>query len=353
MFLLVLTLFSLEPGYHKLRTFAPIPEQGDEYLSGPTCFAFSPEGRLYLVDATTSRIHVWNKDTSYLTSFGSAGEGPGESQFPDRADYKDGVLYVLDQTGRMSRYDGEGTYLDSFTLLKPRLRNFSVINENLYLLSTREQVTGTEIYNRIELVDKEGNLVKLLQKFRNESFVTPRHGDNVAKVKAFPPSVDLQRGGINSWYFGFSQNARFFSIDGTGKLIAETKMQIPTDKCSAEEIKKHDELALSCTGGVMVLKNFPTIKIDYTHPKSYYTKFAVQGDRVVFSRTPDGGVFSCEGYPAGEYVICDLKTGKPLSSGRFDLGEGSLLFFRDEHILAIINSEERLEVAEIAFGKKK
>ncbi len=353
MTLLILMLFSLEPGYHKLRTFAPIPESGDDYVNSPACFVFSPQGRLYLVDAPTSRIHIWNKDGSYLKSFGSPGQGPGESQGPDRADFRDGVLYVLDQAGRMTRYDTEGTYLDSFILLKPRLRTFSVINENLFLITNREQVDGTEIYNRIELVSKKGEMVKLLQKFRNTSFVTPRHDNNVGKLKAFPPSVDIQRGAKDTWHFGFSQNARFFTMDASGKLISETKMQIPTDKLSAEEITEHDALAMPCVGGTMVLKNFPTIKIDYTQPKSYYTRFSVRGDRVIFSRTPDGGVFGCEGYPAGEFIICDLKTGKPLSSGRYDLGEGSLLFFRDNHILAIINNEDSIEVAEIAFGRKK
>jgi len=348
---LVLTLLAaFGSGYQIVQKFQTLPTDGEDYLSSPSGFVFSPTGRLYLADSTTARVHVWNKDGDYAFSFGKQGQGPGEMQNPTRADFAADSLWVLDITNRLTRYDQNGQYLSSFQVVKPRLRNFVVLDEHRFLLTTREQVTDTEIYNRVEQVDSEGQILAVLMRARNESFVSPRRGDNIARVKVFPPAVDLQRSG-NTVYFGFSQTRVLHHLGAGGDRGETLTLSLPSEKPTDDEIEVLKELELPCFGGnTFVLADYPSISQDFSQPKAYYTNFSIQEDRIILSRTPDGGVFSCEGYPSGEYFVCDLTTGDLIDRGRFDLGKGALLFFRHDKILAILNSDDDYEVAEIRFG---
>ncbi len=332
--------------------FQPFPETSEEYINGPAAFVFTPQGSLYVVDSSTARIHIWNKKGEYQKSFGKKGEGPGEFFNPVMIDADERFLWVIDVRGVVSQLDHDGKYLTSFRVNKPRFRRFAALGEGLFLATTRQQLTPTEIYNRVEALDGAGEMVKLLKKWSNESFTTPREGNNYAKVKAFPPACEIQRGADGMWYFGFSQNATLYRADAKGAIQGEVHYDLPAEEATDEEKAMFDDLALPCFGGQSFLfKNFPNIRTDFDHPKAHYTRYAVKKDRVIFLLTPDGGVFGCEGFPRGNWFVCDRESGKLIARGQFDFPEGSLIFARHDRILGfIINDDEDFDIKELDFN---
>lgn len=346
-----LLVFVLGAGAEGGPIFQPLPEDSGDYLSSPASFIFAADGRLYLVDSNTSRVHIWDQSGAFLKSFGSKGEGPGELTIPTVIDIGGGYLWVLDSRGVVSQYDMEGNFIKSTRLVRPRLRTMSVIDENRFLITARYQVSPTVIHNQVELVDARGELVTLMKKWRNESFTTPREGNNYARVKAFPPACEIQRGADGVWYLGFSQNRKVYRVDSAGKIVGEIAFDLPAEKVTDDEKAWWPDLAIPCFGGGnFVFKNFPNIRTDFDHPKAYYTRFAVKREHVIFLQTPDGGVFGCEGFPEGSWFVCDRARGKLLNRGRFQYGDGSMVFTRNDRILGLImNEEEEYEIRELDF----
>ncbi len=349
-----LLVFLLGSGMEVVSTFQSIPEDGGDYLSAPASFIFAPDGRLYLVDSNTSRVHIWNPDGTFLSSFGRKGEGPGEFNIPMVIDIGAGSLWVLDGRGVLSQHDMQGNFIKSSRMVKPRLRTFSALEANRFLITARYQESPTVIHNHIELVDAGGELLATMKKWRNESFTAPREGNNYAKVKAFPPACEVQRGADGLWYFGFSQNKKLFQVNAAGKIVTEVNYDLPAEKVTDEEKAWWPDLAIPCLGGgTFAFKNFPNIRTDFDHPKAYYTRFVVKREHVIFLQTPDGGVFSCEGFPEGNWFACDRETGALLNRGRFQYGDGSLVFTRNDRILGLIlNEEEEFEISELDFPTK-
>jgi len=346
-------LLALGLDFGPTHVFERLPADSEEYLSAPAAFVFSPQGRLYTVDSNTSRVHVWRPDRSYLTSFGKKGEGPGEFLVPVLIDADKDHLWIIDSRGVASQLDHDGAFLTSFRVNKPRLRRFAVLAENRFLATTREQVAPTEIYNRIETLNAGGETVALLKKWRNESFTAPREGNNYAKVKAFPPACEIQRGPDGFWRIGFSQNNALYTVDAAGTAVAETLFELPGEKVTDEERVMYEDLAIPCFGGGnFVFKNYPNIRTDFDFEKARYTRFAVQKDRVIFLQTPDGGVFGCEGFPKGQWFVCDLESGKLLDRGFFDYPDGSMVYVRHDRIVGfLIGEDEDFVIKELNFSE--
>ena len=346
----LLLLLAMESG----RTFQPLPAEGDEYLALPAAFAFAPDGRLYLVDANTSRVHVWGQGGNYLKSFGKKGEGPGEYTVPMAIDIAAGNLWILDSRGVMTRLDMDGNYLSSSRMVKPRLRVMAAIDSDNFLITARYQETPTVIYNHIELVDPSGEIKQTMQKWQNESFTTPREDYDKAMVKAFPPACEIQRGADGRWYFGFGQSNSLHLVDKSGKLVEKRRFQLPSEEVTDEEKAWWPDLTLPCWGGQnFTFKDWPSIRTDFSHDKAYFTRFVIKEDRAIFLLTPDGGIMSCEGFPGGNWFICDLKTGKLLDRGRFLYPEGSLVYTRHDRILGLLmNEDDEYEIRELDFPAK-
>lgn len=327
--------------------YAPFPEGSEEYLAAPTAFVVAQNGHLYVLDTKTCRIHIWDKLGKYIKSFGQKGEGPGEMQFPYKADVTATSLWVHDLAGKMNQFDLDGKYIKTFHLQRPRMRTFSAISDELFLVTTRRQENAHDIFNRFELVNTEGKTVKTLAEIRNESFLSPREGDNHATVKAFPPVPEIQKDNQGNIFFGFSQKPTVFKMKGESQ--EELRFSLITDRPDEDEIKGYVERALPCFGGdTFVIKDLPNIKIDFTHDKAYYTGFVVKGDRILFTQTPDGAIMGCGGVSLGRYYVCDVNTGKVLATEAFDYPEGSIMMLRNNHILlAHMNADDEYDLFSI------
>lgn len=69
-----------------------------------------PDGRVAVLNAGTRQVRVYGPDGAHLTSFGGAGEGPGEFGFPGQLAFLEpDTLMVWDsQTWRTTWFDLEG-----------------------------------------------------------------------------------------------------------------------------------------------------------------------------------------------------------------------------------------------------
>jgi 6-bladed beta-propeller len=79
------------------------------------------DGRIYVADAQSRDIRVFDRDGRFVFRFGRAGEGPGEfSEIDALAHAPDGTLLARDpRLYRVTRFDAEGRYLASYRLMRP------------------------------------------------------------------------------------------------------------------------------------------------------------------------------------------------------------------------------------------
>lgn len=78
------------------------------YRAGPT--ALDDDGNLYVVDSAAHRISVFDAQGNWVRNIGREGQGPGEFQYPSRAEIVDGMLHVPDSRRRAThvfQLDGE------------------------------------------------------------------------------------------------------------------------------------------------------------------------------------------------------------------------------------------------------
>jgi sugar lactone lactonase YvrE len=78
--------------------------------------ALGPDGLLYLADACNHRIQVFTRDGKLVRHFGSNGEGPGELSYPyDLGFNKKGELYVVEYGNhRVQKFTAQGESLGTW-----------------------------------------------------------------------------------------------------------------------------------------------------------------------------------------------------------------------------------------------
>lgn len=79
------------------------------------------DGRIYVADAQSRDIRVFDRKGRFLFRFGRSGEGPGEFAAIDAlAHAPDGTLLARDpQLFRVTRFDAEGQYVADYRLMRP------------------------------------------------------------------------------------------------------------------------------------------------------------------------------------------------------------------------------------------
>lgn len=87
-------------------------------LSGKFEMAFSPEGRLYLLDIPQSEIIIFDEGFTEIARFGQKGAGAGEFERASDINIdENGIVYVLDAyLARINRFNPDGEYIDSYPL---------------------------------------------------------------------------------------------------------------------------------------------------------------------------------------------------------------------------------------------
>ena len=118
-------------------------------------------GNIYACEISTGKIHKFDKTGNYILSTGKKGQGPGEMTMPLKMYLANSTyLYVCDPgTQRISKFNLEGTYLDSFNLLK-NLNNpsggFAINNDGHFIISSFTRSDDKIIH----IFDKDGKCIR-------------------------------------------------------------------------------------------------------------------------------------------------------------------------------------------------
>ena len=109
--------------------FGPVGGSGNGQLSHPTGIAIDSHDRLYVTDTGNSRVEVFQSDGTYLSQFGSVGNGNGQFGAGIHSGVTDlpggpggigldgaGNAYVIDMINRrVEKFQSDGTYLAQFS----------------------------------------------------------------------------------------------------------------------------------------------------------------------------------------------------------------------------------------------
>lgn len=98
-----------------------IPNRGsgkDGMVASITALRVDDQGRIYVLDGMDAKVKVFGSDGSFIRSFGRAGQGPGEFQYPMNMFLrKDGTIAVLDTVNmRLVGFSPEGADLEDIDL---------------------------------------------------------------------------------------------------------------------------------------------------------------------------------------------------------------------------------------------
>jgi virginiamycin B lyase len=87
-------------------------------LYRPTTMATDKNGDLYIVDGGNHRVQKFSGEGTFLTTWGSRGEGDGEFEFRRGSDHPGGIavdaqgtVLVVDDNGRVQEFDRNGVFL--------------------------------------------------------------------------------------------------------------------------------------------------------------------------------------------------------------------------------------------------
>ena len=70
---------------------------GEGELSFPTSISIDSDDAVYVAEGRNHRVSVFTREGTFLTSFGSKGDGPGQFNTPREITVdKNGVIYVSD-----------------------------------------------------------------------------------------------------------------------------------------------------------------------------------------------------------------------------------------------------------------
>jgi len=325
--------------------------KGDDFLSFPVAMCFAPEGRLFLADVGKMRIHIWEADGTYVKAFGRQGEGPGEFINPFQMVATSEAVYVWEDRRRMSVFDHDGKFLQSFHTNDARPRVFGVLKPDLFLLGhKRETEEGPAMV--VTLRNGMGESLQELLSENNNGFITQGEGNNNAYLKAYLPELDIHQGPGVIWYYGFSQSKTLYGIDDDGKRVFEKTFELPTEKPSDLDREAFGSMSFpSPDGGRIAVKDLPNIRITYEFPKAYYTHFLIKGEHIAFVLTPIGSTDGTNtGYARATYYVNDFASGKLLSRGSYAFPEDSVVYYKNGRILAcVLNEDDDFEVREVTL----
>jgi len=233
MFLFLIFCLDANTAFETKTTLQPISDVSNLFLQSVDDIAIGTDGRIYILDENAVRIHVWDAEGRYLTSFGKKGQGPGEFTFQGNSDalslFGD-ALYVFDSgAGKISVFDLEGTYRTSFNLEVGRglVPLFAVVAPETLLINNASWFADTP-YRRLATYDTGGKLRDTLVEIEDTTWrYTSENGQQRVTLLAYATTLmtafDETRGEVLS---GDNASNRVRVTDLEGNLLRELELDL-------------------------------------------------------------------------------------------------------------------------------
>lgn len=107
----------------------------------PRFLDLDSDGNIYIVDIGTTSVKKFSANGSFIKSFGKEGGGPGEMQKPYMLAVLNDIVYVVDLTRRIAKFDTNGEFIGQI-LIKAGLPNyFQAVGKDkfIYIRNSFEQ----------------------------------------------------------------------------------------------------------------------------------------------------------------------------------------------------------------------
>jgi len=312
--------------------------KGQDSIRFPVDFVFSPIGDLFVIDAATCQVHVWDANGNWIKSFAKKGQGPGELMMPYRLAFGGERCYVLDAAGQCSVFDLQGSYQRRFKLPALPARTFQVLENGTLVAGFQVVVSAREVLCNFVVLDTNGQPLHEIASFHNEMYLSPLGGAGKPSVKAFGPEIDIQKDDNNVIYVSFSQQPKVIQLDSQGNKSTTSTFELHSLPACAEEQEFVKDLRFGMSGSTFILNN--NVKIEFAYPKAYFSNFLIKGQNVAFILHPIGSLNGLGwGFWKASYTICSRKTGQALATGKYCLPDDSQVLFKNGRIVAFIADE--------------
>jgi len=198
-------------------TFAWRTDGGANKLGRPSSVVTDSQGNVYVVDGNHDRIQKFDANGNSLALWGSSGNGDGQFMFRAGASHPDGmtidthdVLYVVDYSGRVQKFDTNGKFLGLWgavhSIDNPKILNVSSMaidhRGNLYIADSDNTEPPKA---RLQEFDSAGHLLTTW-----DANFMPSWQDDFLSV-----AVD----GQDDLYVAGGQSNHIWKLDSTGKLL--------------------------------------------------------------------------------------------------------------------------------------
>ena len=332
---LVLSFYDF-PGFDASVTLDPVPEDAGEFLQAPRDLVVDSKGRIHVVDLTAKTVFVWNPDGSFLTRYGSAGQGPGEFVFQSQFGGTQGYISEID--GKFYIYDGGARQINvfnadlefekaiNFQLEAGRVEKFQSVDANRFLVFYSSYFSEVP-FRKIALYDNQkqplheyiqakDNTWEYLGSANNRKVLLHVYGTQLTM------DYDPLSGGV---ILGDSAKPSFDIYNLDGKLERTVSMKITRREVTDADKEEWNEQSW--------FKNQAFFKADFPDRMPHYDHILPVADKgyLVFIISP--GRSHCEGFKI-------KKDGAV--AGRFELtcGAGGRLLGSMGRIFALTTDED-------------
>lgn len=194
------------------------------------------KSRLYVLDRGNHRVHVFARAATYLRSFGSEGDGPGEMRFPFAlAVSRSGTVSVVDfGKGALVRYDSSGASLPEVPLGRPHLLDPAYLEGRLVAMLRNEAAAIDSTMTELVAVEEDG--FATLARHRSPPPVDVDLG--CARVRGLPRVFEAEMqiavlGPSTGILVSRAPEYELELIDGAGRLRRRISRDIPPRPASA------------------------------------------------------------------------------------------------------------------------
>jgi DNA-binding beta-propeller fold protein YncE len=178
---------------------------------------------IYVLDTGNHRVQVFNKEGSFLYSFGKKGEGPGEFQMPfGMCIFEDEKLYILDgQTRRVSIFKVIGEFINSFDIIDGSAQYLYLDDyENLYYAKSIMGKTPGDRTINVSKYNFKGDLLATFHEVSDNRMKIVRNGSNVSFIiKMFLPRTVWSVSSQGNLFSGLGDKYHIDVKNSEGKLM--------------------------------------------------------------------------------------------------------------------------------------